>query len=235
MASRQILYFPDEPRVRASRPGPPSPGCRTRSAGSGGSRCSVGLVCRCKLTPAGPGRKPEQFVGTAAFGRFSRLWRASHPPAHPAVVVTVVFRSPARRCHAASVWPTPSGSMRGGPEAPGAGRTMPLGRGELAIHRPRVFALSLVPRPRMTCSFSGRRKRPPRRAFVVLCAIRARPEDLISLTGLLPIWLPKRALPTGVTVSWCGQIRCDLHGLHRRRSGTPSGGRYAMAGGQRSS
>jgi hypothetical protein len=78
-------------------------------------------------------------------------------------------------------------------------------------------------------------KRPMRRAFVVLYAIRARPEDLISLTGLLPIWLPKGALPTGVTVSWCGRIRCDLHRLHRRRSGTPSGGSYAMAGGQRSS
>jgi hypothetical protein len=61
----------------------------------------------------------------------------------------------------------------------------------------------------MTCSFSGRRKRPRRRAFVVLCAIRARPEDLISLTGLLPIWLPEGALPAGVTVSWRGQIRCD--------------------------
>jgi hypothetical protein len=50
----------------------------------------------------------------------------------------------------------------------------------------------------------------------------AGPGDLISLTGLLPIWLPKGALPAGVTVSWCGQIRCDLHGLHRRRSGTSS-------------
>jgi hypothetical protein len=64
--------------------------------------------------------------------------------------------------------------------------------------------------------------------------VRARPEDLISLTGLLPIWLAEGALPTGVTVSWCGQIRCDLHGLHCRRGGTPSGGSYAMAGGQRS-
>ena len=149
-----------------------------------------------RLTGARPAETPHLVHGPRD-GRFSRLWRASHPPAHPAVVVTAVFRSPARRCHAAIVWPTPSGSVRGGPEAPGTGRTVPLGRGELAIHRRRVFALSLVPRPRMTCSFSGRRKRPLRRAFVVLCAIRARPEDLISLTGLLPIWLPKGALPTG--------------------------------------
>ena len=76
-------------------------------------------------------------------------------------------------------------------------RTVPLGRGELAIYRPRVFALSLVPGPRMTCSFSGRRKWPLRRAFGVLCAIRARPEDLIGLTGLLPIWLPKRGVADG--------------------------------------
>ena len=69
--------------------------------------------------------------------------------------------------------------------------------GELAIHRPRVFALSLVPRPRMTCSFSGVGKGPLRRAFVVLCAIRARPEDWISLTGLFPIWLPKRGVAGG--------------------------------------
>ena len=124
-----------------------------------------------RLTGARPAETPHLVHGPRD-GRSSRLWRASHPPAHPAVVVTVVFRSPARRCHAASVWPTPSGSMRGGPEAPGTGRTVPLGRGELAIHRRRVFALSLVPRPRMTCSFSGRGKRPLRRAFVVLCAIR---------------------------------------------------------------
>jgi hypothetical protein len=29
--------------------------------------------------------------------------------------------------------------MRGGPKAPRTGRTVPLGRGELAIHRPPVF------------------------------------------------------------------------------------------------
>jgi len=45
--------------------------------------------------------------------------------------------------------------MRGGPKAPRTGRTVPLGRGEVAIHRPRVFALSLVPCPGITCSFSG--------------------------------------------------------------------------------
>ena len=44
---------------------------------------------------------------------------------------------------------------------------------------------------------SERRKRPVRRAFVVLCAIRVRPEDLISLTDLLPIWLPRRGVADG--------------------------------------
>ena len=76
-----------------------------------------------RLTGARPAETPHLVHGPRD-GRFSRLWRASHPPAHP------------------------------------------------AIHRRRVFALSLVPRPRMTCSFSGRRKGPLRRAFVVLCAIR---------------------------------------------------------------
>jgi hypothetical protein len=70
-------------------------------------------------------------------------------------------------------------------QRPGTGRTVPrTGHPPPACIRPVAGA-----RPRMTCSFSGRRKRPLRRAFVVLYAIRARPEDLISLTGLLPgLW-----------------------------------------------
>jgi hypothetical protein len=94
-----------------------------RLAGSGRPRGAVSG----RLTGARPAETPHLVHGPRD-GRFSRLWRASQPPAHPAVVVTVVFRSPARRCHAASVWPTPSGSMRGRPEAPRTGRTVPLSR-----------------------------------------------------------------------------------------------------------
>jgi hypothetical protein len=102
--------------------------------------------------------------------------------------------------------------------------------------RPRLpYRAGRSPRPWMTCSFSGCRKGRCAERLRSLCAIRARPEEITSLTGLLPVRLPEGALPTGVTVSRRGQIRCDLHGLHRRQSGTRSGGCYAMAGGQRSS
>ena len=44
-----------------------------------------------RLTGARPAETPHLVHGPRD-GRFSRLWRASHPPAHPAVVVTVVFK-----------------------------------------------------------------------------------------------------------------------------------------------
>ena len=44
------------------------------------------------------------------------------------------------------------------------------------------------------------------------CAPSARPEGLISLTGLRPIWLPEGALPAGVTVSHkYGLLDDELH------------------------